>query len=222
MQSLILGGLLAAYGVQAYSELPACESEATEADVTYTMKRTFQTCFIIHLAQFLQSTFLSRLFTIMPFANGQQRIEHKLATKLAIVDTVTEQVLRVALGMMVLWQTSIVFKSDFDPCFEKHPVLQASEHIMVLLLLMQAAFIAVFTLWSFYLMTFEQILEKLRNEKAQEGLSNFYATPRNQQENTYRYLALQSQNSNNQKNVERAIQRTNIRQHSEEKRRTRL
>ena len=60
-----------------------------------------------------------------------------------------------ALGMMVLWQTTIVFKSDYDACFDKHPTLKASEHIMVVLLLMQTAFIAIFTLWGFYLMTFE-------------------------------------------------------------------
>ena len=127
---------MAAYGVQAWQYLPACESEEDKSDVTYTVTRTFQTCFFIHLAQFLQSTFLSRLFVLMPFTNNPNiAIDHDLAKKLAIVDNVTEQVLRVAVGLMIVWQANIVFKSDYDDCFEKHPKLQASEHMMLLLII---------------------------------------------------------------------------------------
>ena len=166
---------MAAYGVQAYSDLPACESEVTQTDVSYTVKRTFQTCFLIHTAQFLQSTFLSRLFVLMPFASGSKiSIDHKLASKLAIIDSVTEHVLRLAVCLMIIWQSTIVFKPDFDDCFHQDHYLGEAENMMLLLVVLEVLFSAIFFMWSLYLMSFDQILQKLRNQRCQEGLDNFY------------------------------------------------
>ena len=118
------------------------------------------------MAQFLQSTFLSRLFVLMPFASGSKfSIDHKLANKLAIVDSVTEHILRVAVCLMIVWQSTVIFKPDFDECFSSDHHLEEAEHMMLLLVILEALFTAIFFLWSLYLMSFDQILGKLRNQR---------------------------------------------------------
>ena len=83
--------------------------------------------------------------------------------------------LRVAVCLMIVWQSTIIFKPDFDECFNSDTHLEEAEHMMLLLVILEALFTAIFFLWSLYLMSFDQILEKLRNQRCQDGLDNFYA-----------------------------------------------
>mmetsp|Transcript_41302 Transcript_41302/g.54291 ORF Transcript_41302/g.54291 Transcript_41302/m.54291 type:complete len:105 (-) Transcript_41302:959-1273(-) len=104
----------------------------------------------------MQSSFLSRLFVLMPFANGGARyVDHTLANKLARIDKIVEQALRVAVCLMIIWQSHIVFKADFAQCFADQKDLRLEGTWMLTLTILQAFFTAVFVLWSFFLMTFD-------------------------------------------------------------------
>ena len=115
--------------------------------------RAFVSCFFVHLAQFLLSTFLGPLFEVLIPVNNPQMLgerENKKKESFLTMTTIVEVVellLRFIIVGLALWQLVILSKDNYDECLTSDEQLSAENAWMQVLVWAQAAFIIGFCYW---------------------------------------------------------------------------
>ena len=89
----------------------------------------------------------------------------KVAERFAKGLTISENVLRGILALLVIFQVHILVRADMTPCFAEGASLHSESNWMATLCFFQALFVVMFTIWRYRLNSFESIMTAVKHER---------------------------------------------------------
>ena len=141
-QSLLLGGFLTFYGVDAFMDRDPClTDDSQQINVARRFTHLFKVCFYLHLTQFLTSASAGPLVDILlPMKQNHEGQSYDTIMKEAgskaqtTIVMIFEHILRAAVLVMAFWQWGFLRQEEYSKCLNDEKELAREAMMMAVLL----------------------------------------------------------------------------------------